>query len=119
MSEMVLSRMRNFHVEVNAAFGTEVEIVVRGMISTSDFIAFQRCLREALASLPEKIYVNMEEVTFLSAAGVWVLLEAQILARSQGADIVVSRCSPAARNTLDILGVKDALLMAGIFCKEE
>ncbi|MCX7934721.1 MAG: STAS domain-containing protein [Planctomycetota bacterium] len=115
MSEMIAAPARRLHIELRpVAFGAECEIILKGAIGTSNFIDLHRCLTETLAAHPEKIHINMEEVTFLSAAGVWVLLEAQVRARSQGAELVINRCSPAVHNILELLGVSDALLAAGV-----
>jgi len=113
VNEITISPSAKLRIMVKPIFGTEIEIILSGMVSTDNFIELHRRLCDALACYPEKIHVNLEEVTYLSAAGVWLMLEAQVRARSQGVDLTINKCSPEARHVFEILGLSDALFAPG------
>ncbi|MGZ4119990.1 MAG: STAS domain-containing protein [Actinomycetota bacterium] len=77
-----------------------------------DFAAapeFKEALDEALGKEPPELVLDWSGLTFMDSTGIRLLLDTLLRCRKGSVDLSWS-LSPAARRTLDLVGIHDALL---------
>ncbi len=83
----------------------EINIVsIKGCLDSSSFPLFAKCLSSHIKAGDAKIVVDMQELIYISAAGVGVLMGNLREARGKGGDIKLCRMPPKIRNFFDMIG---------------
>lgn len=72
----------------------------------------EQSIKEIITSSNKNLLINMKEVTFISSSGIRVLLIITKLAESLGLKVIFFELSEKALYLVDILGLRDQLLIA-------
>jgi anti-sigma B factor antagonist len=90
--------------------GIQILPAVTVSISGEIDIATSRAMRDALATGPAHLEVDMSAVTFMDASGIGVLLAARQRAVDSGGSLTLRAPSWAVRRLTGVLGLDEAFL---------
>jgi anti-anti-sigma factor len=101
----------NLHV-MSRAQGSTQTLSVTGQIDVATVDALAAGLRDALATAPETIVLDLSEVAFFGSGGLRALLEADGHARASGCRLVVIPGTGVVRTLLDRTKAHERLTIA-------
>jgi anti-sigma B factor antagonist len=87
-------------------------IRVRGEVDMATSPLLRRALDECIASDPDRVIVEMSEVTFIDATGLRTLNEFDVGIRAGGGELLVSRPSWQVRRVLETARLRCRLRIA-------
>ncbi len=85
--------------------GDDVEILLDGEMDHSTVEDFRRVLVSALARLPRRVVVNMQDLVFLDSAGIGEIIRARRLLASRDRELVVRNANPSITRVLEMMGI--------------
>lgn len=91
--------------------GQVARIVVRGELDLETGPRLQDELRHAEADAPERLVLDLREVTFFDSTGLQIVLDAEVRAREEGRTFVVLPGHGEPRRILELAEVTDRLLL--------
>lgn len=93
--------------------GTSWSVSVRGEVDMATSPALEAEFDAVLASAPERVGVDLGEVSFLDSSGIRVLLVVRQRLADKDATLTVDRMSDSVRRVLEISGVLETLAPDG------
>jgi anti-anti-sigma factor len=87
-------------------FGTTAEVVVQGELDIASSPDLRREAEAAIRGGPERIVIDLREVTFIDSSGISVLLRLRSRAIAQRVDMIVMRPTGAPDRVFEICGIE-------------
>lgn len=97
--------LRNATVQVGHA-------TIRGEVDLSTVPAVTATVMAAIDDSPDRVTVDLSQVTFFGVCGVSSLLKAKEAARNRGTGFLLSGCSAAVLRTLEATGARGEFVLA-------
>ena len=94
----------NFRV-VSDPDGPDYVVKAEGGIDLDSAVGFQEALLDGLVTFPNRLIIDMSQVSSFDTAGTDVLLSTHQRGKAIGTELVVQTPSPAVRECLDSAGV--------------
>lgn len=77
---------------------------VSGRLDSAAAAEFERQVQEVLAKLPEKLVFDFSELSYISSAGLRVVLDAGRALRAHGSDLLITGLDGMAREIFELSG---------------
>jgi anti-sigma B factor antagonist len=86
-------------------FGTTAEVEVRGELDLASTPDFERSVRSALTDRPERILIDLRQVTFIDSTAVHALLRLRDRAAEREVDLLVLRPAGESDRIFEVCGI--------------
>jgi anti-anti-sigma factor len=94
---------------ISSAYASDYVVQAEGEIDLRTSSGFQEALLDGLVTLPNRLIVDMSQVSFFDLTGADVLLSTQQRGKDIGTELVPQAPSRAVQEFLEKTGVLDAL----------
>ncbi len=102
-------------LKIERVLTTEDGVTILRLIGAIDAHTFDEVditIQDLFAEGVYKIVLNLEDVTYISSAGIGTLVSSTLQARENGGNLIVIKISNRLRDVLTVLGLLDALQCA-------
>jgi len=94
--------------------GTTAEVAVIGELDIGTGAELAEALDAAFSASPERIVIDLRQVTFIDSSGLRGLLDTRTRARAQGLDVVVLRPPAPVDRIFEICGLEQEFPRIGV-----
>lgn len=96
---------------LSASRGGDLVVDLRGEVDDMTAPHLWSCLEIELGQGPPRVVLDLSKVSFLSSAGVTVIIRLLRQLSATGGDLVIRSPSPTAQRVLDVTGLADRLTL--------
>ncbi|MCC9138629.1 STAS domain-containing protein [Pontibacter silvestris] len=104
--------MKKFNIEYKEVDST-IRIRIIGELDASTCIAAEQCLKKASASGAKKIMIDCQELSYISSAGIGVLLSTYYACSLQSTLLILYSMPLKVKDVFETLGLDKTLFIKG------